>query len=163
MADNDPVPPERRDLDIDPPEREPQGVADVKNMHTTIGAASTGVLLEEDEEQARLRLYDVQIILAELGYLAGEHGDLEPDITGVWDNDTRDAIAAFQNDHEIEETGQLDPETYEALLAEHELALQTQASDSDYDEFDPLRADQPLNPTSLAGDEGEYFGEEEED
>jgi murein L,D-transpeptidase YcbB/YkuD len=135
-----------RSVPADDVANEPLGVEDVKDLDTTIGAAASGVLLEEDQEQATQRLHDVQVILAELGYLSGDNGDPGQGVTGVWDPETRDAVAEFQGDHELDATGQIDSETYEALLAEHELALGAQAGDvdEDEDEFSPLRPDKPL-------------------
>jgi peptidoglycan hydrolase-like protein with peptidoglycan-binding domain len=122
---------------------EPLGVEDVREMQTTVGAASGGVLIEEDLEQARLRVYDAQVILTELGYLSTEHGALAVD--GTWGPDTRDAIAAFQEDHDMPRTGQLAPDTYEALLAAHESALEPKSGmESTEDDFNPVHPERPL-------------------
>ncbi len=122
---------------------QPPGIEDVRDMQTTVGAASSGVLLEEDLEQARLRLHDVQVILTELDYLGTDHGSLEVD--GSWGPRTRDAIASFQADHDLPETGQLDSDTYEALLAAHEAALEPRSlHEGTEDDFSPLHADRPV-------------------
>lgn len=55
----------------------------------------------------------VQGRLQNLGYLEG-------DLTGKLDEETREAIRRFQGDHGLEETGEPDDATREALLAAHE-------------------------------------------
>jgi hypothetical protein len=122
---------------------QPLGIQDVRDMQTTVGAASSGYLVEEDVDQARLRMHDVQVILTELDYLPIEHGGVNVD--GVWGPLTRDAIAAFQADHGMPQNGQLDAETYEALLAAHESALEPLSGiESDEDEFNPMHPERPL-------------------
>lgn len=138
-ARNEPVP----TASTDQISGQPPGVGDVRDMQTTVGAASSGVLIEEDVEQARLRLHDVQVILTELGYLSTEHGALLVD--GTWGPETRDAIAEFQADRDLDRTGQLDGDTYEALLATHETALEPHAKiEGSEDDFGPLHADHPV-------------------
>ena len=135
-----------RSIPVDDVAAQPAGMEEVKDLDTTFGAASSGVLLDVDVEEARLRLHDVQVILIELGYFAdGDSGRVVTD--GVWAPETRDAVAAFQADHDLDASGQIDSETYEALLAEHELALGTRAPGEDVQEdaFAPLRPEKPLS------------------
>ncbi len=120
----------------------PAGLEEVKRMPTSVGAASSGVLLEEDIDQARLRLRDAQVVLVELGYLTGEHGEILVD--GQWGPVTRDAIASFQADHGLPQRAQLDAETYDALLAEHEAALEMKSPEDEQDDFAPVHAEKPL-------------------
>ncbi len=135
-----------RSIPVDDVAAQPAGMEEVRDLDTTIGAASSGVLLDVDVEQARQRLHDVQVILIELGYFADR--DSGRDVAdGVWGPETRDAVAAFQADHDLDASGQVDSDTYEALLAEHELALGTRAPGEDVEEdaFAPLRPDKPLS------------------
>jgi hypothetical protein len=133
----------------------PRGLVDVQNMSTTIGAASGGYLREteadpDDLEQARLRLRDAQIALVSLGYDVsdGNTGGGGDGIDGMWGPTTRDAIAEFQGEHELPRTGQLDSDTYEALLGAYETALEAEGGDPemvDEDDFDPIKPSRPLN------------------
>ena len=136
-----------RSVPVDDIEAEPAGLEEVRDLETSLGAAASGVLLDEDLETSRLRLHDAQVILVELGYLTGDRGDPGQEVTGVWGPDTRDAVAAFQADHGLDATAQIDAETYEALLAEHEVALGARATDvgAEEDEFAPVRPEKPLD------------------
>jgi hypothetical protein len=134
---------EDRSVTPDDADAEPAGIEDVRQMQTSVGAASEGVLLDEDLEQARLRVRDVQVILVALGYLDKEHGDIE--VTGEWSQRTRDAVADFQDDHGLDRGGQIDGVTYEALLAEHEAALEAKEPTNEPDEFEPVHPEKPLS------------------
>lgn len=135
---------EDKSVSVDDIQAEPRGVADVKNMSTTLGAAASGVLIEEDAEQAQLRVHDAQVVLAALGYLEETHGRVRTN--GGWDPQTRDAVTQFQFDRGMSQNGQLDAETYEALLAEHEWILEMQSSsEAGEDAFSPMQTDKPLN------------------
>jgi hypothetical protein len=136
-----------RSVPVDPVEAEPAGLQEVKDLETSLGAAASGVLLDEDLENAKQRLHDAQVILAELGYLNGDRGDPGEGVDGVWGPKTRDAVAEFQADHGLDASAQIDAETYEALLAEHEVALGARATDVDEEEdpFAPMRPEKPLD------------------
>jgi len=136
-----------RSVPVDSIEAEPAGLEEVRDLETSLGAAASGVLLDEDVENARQRLHDVQIILAELGYMTGDHGDPGQTVDGVWGPNTRDAVAQFQVDHGLEASAQIDAETYEALLAEHEVALGARATDvgAEEDPFAPVRPEKALD------------------
>lgn len=147
-ADFDPTPQETlredRNVSVDDIQAQPRGVLDVGNMSTTLGAAATGVLIEEDAEQAQLRVHDAQVILAALGYLEETHGRTRT--SGGWDRQTRDAVTQYQFDRAMAQNGQLDVETYEALLAEHEWILEMQSSSEvGEDAFSPMQTDKPLS------------------
>ena len=133
-----------RAVPVEEVEGEPAGIEEVRDLDTTLGAAASGVLLSADQEQAQQRLHDAQIILAELGYLTGERGDPGAAVDARWGPRTRDAVAAFQEDRGLERTGQLDVQTYEALLAEHENALGAKSDDLEPDDFSPLHPNKPL-------------------
>lgn len=136
-----------RSVPVDDIEAEPAGIGEVKELDTSLGAAASGVLLDEDVENAKQRLHDVQIILAELGYMTGDRGDPGQAVDGVWGPNTRDAVAQFQADHGLHATAQIDAETYEALLAEHDVALGARAPDlgEEADTFAPVRPEKPVD------------------
>jgi hypothetical protein len=135
--------PTSRELPDDRIDDEPRGFTDVAMMATSIGAAASGYLRAteanpNDLEQARLRLHDAQVALVALGYnvsgrARGGGGD---GIHGVGGPATRDAIAEFQEEHDMARTGQLDSETYQAILAAHESALEGVIADDDLAEQD---------------------------
>lgn len=117
---------------------EPRGFTDVAAMATSIGAAASGYLRASeanpnDLEQARLRLHDTQVALVALGYdVSGKgRGGGGDGIDGIWGPATRNAIAEFQDEHDMARTGQLDSETYQAILAAHESAVETVTADDD--------------------------------
>lgn len=117
---------------------EPAGFSEVASMATSIGAAASGYLRASesnpnDLEQARLRLHDIQVALVALGYdVSGKgRGGGGDGIDGVWGPATRDAIAEFQEEHDMARTGQLDSDTYQAILAEHETAVESSSSTED--------------------------------
>lgn len=122
---------------------EPRGFVDVGMMATTIGAAAGGYLRDSeanpnDLEQARLRLHDIQVALVALGYNVSERsqsggGD---GIDGIWGPATRDAIAEFQQEHDLSCTGQLDAEAYQAILAAYESSLETVSGEDDVTDND---------------------------
>jgi hypothetical protein len=127
-----------RELPDDRIDDEPRGFTDVAMMATSIGAAASGYLRASeanpnDLEQARLRLHDAQVALVALGYNVSGHdrGGGGDGIDGIWGPATRDAIAEFQEEHDMPRTGQLDSETYQAILGAHESALETVSSDND--------------------------------
>lgn len=142
--------PSSAELPDDRIDDEPLGFTEVSMMATSIGAAASGYLRAteanpNDLEQARLRLHDVQVALVALGYdVSGRgRGGGGDGIDGIWGPATRDAIAAFQDEHDLPRSGQLDSETYQAILAAHESAVESGATDedlSDYDEWSSLRA-----------------------
>lgn len=133
----------------DPIPSEPGDMEEVRRMRSTVGAAAGGHIPEEDIEEARLRLHDAQVALSALGYdrVTGEHErPLATDGTnGVWDNDTANALSAFQRDHDLEITGQLDAETYQALMGEYETGLETESRRDEQDPFSPIHAERPVN------------------
>ena len=112
---------------------------------TSLGEAASGVLRNVDIDEARQRLRDAQTALVALGYRIGEDDDPASGIDGIWGPETRDAIAAFQSDRGDKATGQLDGDTYEALLNAYEEALSTQAPTPLQDDFSPIHAEQPLS------------------
>ncbi len=135
--------PSSRELPDDRIADEPAGFTDVAAMATSIGAAASGYLRASeanpnDLEQARLRLHDIQVALVALGYdVSGRgRGGGGDGIDGVWGPATRNAIAEFQDEHDMARTGQLDSETYQAILAAHESALEAVAADDDLGESD---------------------------
>jgi len=112
---------------------------------TTLGAAASGVLMDVDIDEARQRLRDAQTALVALGYAVGDGDDPAAAIDGVWGPATRDAVAEFQDEHDLDGNGQLDGDTYELLLNNYEEALSTQAPAVLQDDFSPLHANQPLS------------------
>jgi peptidoglycan hydrolase-like protein with peptidoglycan-binding domain len=142
--------PSSRELPDDRIDDEPPGFTDVAMMATSIGAAASGYLRASeanpnDLEQARLRLHDVQIALVALGHdVSGRgRGGGGDGIDGIWGPATRDAIAEFQAEHDMPQSGQLDSDTYQAILAAHESAVEAGASGddgTDYDEWSSLRS-----------------------
>ncbi|HET6343743.1 MAG TPA: peptidoglycan-binding domain-containing protein [Myxococcota bacterium] len=111
---------------------------------TSIGAASRGAVASADFDDARLRLRDAQTALVSLGYLIRTGEDPAAGIDGVWSDATRDAVALFQEEYDLEVSGQLDRETYEALLEVYGQALSTQDPTPLQDDFALLQANQPL-------------------
>ena len=135
--------PTSRELPDDRIDDEPAGFSDVAMMATSIGAAASGYLRASeanpnDLEQARLRLHDIQVALVALGYDVSGHrrGGGGDGIDGVWGPATRDAIAEFQDEHDLPRSGQLDSDTYQAILAAHESALEGVVADDDLAEND---------------------------
>lgn len=128
-------------------EDEPPGYLEVEEMDTTIGAASGGYLTDESDENARLRLHDVQVALVAMGYdiTGGEASDPTDGIDDTWGPATRDAIAQFQEEHGLPRIGQLDATTYEAILGVYETGLETQSHMVDQDDFTPVQPEHPLN------------------
>jgi len=133
---------------------EPLGFTEVARMTTSIGAAAGGYLRQDesdpnDLEQARLRLRDTQVALVALGYdvSTGSRGGGGDGIDGMWGPSTRNAIAEFQDEHDLPRSGQLNSETYEAILAEYESSLDAVAEDADVaddDEWANMQASKPL-------------------
>ncbi|HET6345521.1 MAG TPA: peptidoglycan-binding domain-containing protein [Myxococcota bacterium] len=121
----------------------------VDRYDTTLGAAASGVKTDIDIEAARLRLRDVQTALVGLGYKIGRHDDPAAPIDGTWGPETRDTIAAFQDDHGLDATGQIDGETYEAVLSAYDDALGTRSEVQLQDDFSPIHAEQPLAADDL--------------
>ncbi len=135
--------PTSRELPDDRIDDEPLGFTDVAMMATSIGAAASGYLRASeanpnDLEQARLRLHDVQVALVALGYdVSGRgRGGGGDGIDGIWGPATRDAIAEFQDEHDLPRSGQLDSDTYQAILAAHESSLEAVAVDDEVAEND---------------------------
>ncbi|HSI03171.1 MAG: peptidoglycan-binding protein [Myxococcota bacterium] len=135
--------PSSRELPDDRIDDEPPGFTDVAMMATSIGAAASGYLRASeanpnDLEQARLRLHDIQVALVALGYdVSGRgRGGGGDGIDGVWGPATRNAIAEFQDEHDMPRSGQLDSDTYQAILAAHESAVEAVATDDDIFEGD---------------------------
>jgi peptidoglycan hydrolase-like protein with peptidoglycan-binding domain len=121
-----------------------EGTDDLEDYGTSIGAASRGAVASVDIDDARLRLRDAQTALVSLGYLIRTGQDPAAGIDGVWSDATRDAVALFQEEYDLERSGQLDRETYEALLEAYEQALGAQGPVPLQDDFAPVQANQPL-------------------
>lgn len=153
-------------LERDPDARisaEPAGFQDVAQMSTTIGAAAGGYLRDDesdpnDLEQARLRLHDIQVALVALGYdvSSGSRGGGGDGIDGMWGPATRDAVADFQDEHDLPATGQLDSDTYQAILGAYETALESAGGDLDPElsgDEDEFTAVQPSHAMNLERDQ----------
>jgi len=121
-----------------------EGIDDVEDFGTSIGAAARGAVASVDLDEARLRLRDAQTALVSLGYLIRTGEDPATGIDGIWSDATRDAVAQFQEEYDLERSGQLDRDTYEALLEAYEQALGTQGTTPLQDDFAPIQANQPL-------------------
>ena len=93
----------------------------------TGGAASGGA----DAERTR----EVQLALISMGYslheAASTHASVDDVTTGVWDAGTAQAVQQFREDNDIEATGPLDAETYEAITRAFGLAVSTRESDGE--------------------------------
>lgn len=136
---------------------EPAGYRDVEQMSSSLGEAAEGYLRNDetdpnDLEQARLRLHDIQVALVALGYdvSATNRGGGGDGIDGMWGPATREAVLEFQDEHDLPATGEIDSDTYQAILAAYETSLQAAAGDldgelaGDEDDFDQVRPSQPL-------------------
>lgn len=117
---------------------EAPGYLDVQNMSTSIGVAAEGYPRDDesdpnDLEQARLRVHDVQVALVGLGYDVSvvNRGGGGDGIDGMWGPGTREAVRAFQDEHELTANGELDSDTYQAILAAYETALESGAGGID--------------------------------
>ena len=116
---------------------------------STLGAAATGIFTDVDIEEARQRLRDVQIALLGLGYKIGDSDDPAAAVDGLWGPAMREAVATFQEDHDLDVTGQLDPETYEGILAADEEGLSIQGVVPPEDDVMPEHADHKLNASII--------------
>lgn len=117
----------------------PPGGLELEEERGTIGSESGEYFTTpEESEQARLRVHDVQVALAALGYL---EADL---ISDRWDLPAKDALATFQADAGFPITGQLDPDSYEELLGAYEAGLETQQRGQEQDAHAPIHAGEPL-------------------
>lgn len=98
----------------------------------------------------------IQLALVSLGYsltgnTASEAGE-DDGIDGQWNAGTREAVGQFQEDHDIEATGQLDDETHEGILGAYGQALVAGGADAMFDDTgDSLHMGQALTDNAAAG------------
>jgi peptidoglycan hydrolase-like protein with peptidoglycan-binding domain len=71
--------------------------------------ATAAALAEELENQELAQVAALQSMLAAAGFYTGP-------IDGIWSTAVSDAVAAFQADQELDPTGEIDPETLQALV-----------------------------------------------
>lgn len=141
------------------PAREGEGVAEktstasvVQNGGQAIEAegddlrrASSGNLEGVDDDSARQRLRDCQSSLVSLGYHLGHGDDPADGISGTFDKPTGEAVRAFQDDNDLDVTGKIDRETYEALMQSFEQAMDMRAGGEPADGFLYVQGEQPFN------------------
>lgn len=114
--------------------------------------ASSGNLEGADEESAQQRLRDCQSTLVGLGYHLGHGDDPADGITGSFEATTGEAVRQYQEDNDLEVTGKIDRDTYEALMHSFEQAMEMRAGGQPADSFAYLHAEQPMNGASPAMD-----------
>jgi hypothetical protein len=111
----------------------------IHRMGATVESAARGSVPGVSLEEARQQLRDAQSALVAMGYPLSERGDAGAGINALWNATMQAAICAFQEDYDLEPTGHLDADTYEALMAAYEEAVETHSRrNDDEDDFDPV-------------------------
>ena len=107
--------------------------------------ASSGNVQGVDDDSARQRLRDCQSSLVSLGYHVGHGDDPADGISGFFDAPTGEAVRAFQDDNDLDVTGKIDRETYEALMQGFEQAMDMRAGGEAADGFLDVQGEQPFH------------------
>jgi peptidoglycan hydrolase-like protein with peptidoglycan-binding domain len=71
--------------------------------------ATAAALAEELENQELAQVAALQSMLAAAGFYTGP-------VDGIWSTEVSDAVAAFQAEQDLDPTGEIDPETLQALV-----------------------------------------------
>ncbi len=124
-------------LPLDPSVPDSEGSTDAIGMGRTIERCGNALDMaamgnsRQPVDEMRQLLGDAKSALTALGFSL--------DGSGAWDEATRDAVAQFQQDHDLPCTDHLDSDTYEALMEAYEQALETHADGADgEDDFYPV-------------------------
>lgn len=113
----------------------------IEAMGNDLAAAASGHLKDVDMDNARLRLRDVQTALVSLGYSLDDNED---DVEHIESGDSRalsETVRVFQDENDLEVSGRIDRETYEAIMSHFEQALGVVDPGGEQDDFHLLQTD----------------------